>query len=349
MTLGRFQGGPALYHVAFFVDERDFLNRKLSHFLGSLTAPAFIRNKGREIELLSMDDIPRAYWPFWVIFGQRSGTVPFSDDFDVFWYNTEEELSHLLEMISKSFDYAVFPWGRPYYDYSMFAFVSENRELRDHFVQDSCNLLTLPLTRGLVRPEEDNMFVSCYGVSSRLQEVCQTVLIEEKWEQEGHLVWETCCAEQPPLIICLADYGEPIRDVLMERAEFRTLPRFERVGILGGPFGNRFYIYQPMDFPTFHAFCKLAYGSEELPVFAVSGGSEHGNISRMLFDLEFGKPYSDLCLIGRMQERFGWLYAVNRCNTDGGISLFTCSDRKLVRRLLAAQGDPEKTRIMSVF
>ncbi len=320
-----------MYHIAFFLDFRPFLEKKVVSFLHNDFSQVLIHKNGQEHNVKSLRDLPKPdteyiYRYFWFL----HGGAKFSDEpsrhpeFHLYKETSFSQINYLFQWFAERYSWVLFPWGGTS-EYMSLAFVTSEAKIRDKFI--ACSENSAEVYRSFNIRNHYNMLISSYDIESKVEDVCKNIVFNE-FGEAGHRVWESCnCSEVKPYVIYNEYDEESLPDSWLETD-------FTVIGSVG-PFEDNFVlsIYRPRNKRSFMAMCNH-HTALQPTLIVLPGTSALGAIPKLLEKTEDEYSYSDLCYMQDYLDSGEWFYALGRCHQDEAYSLFVSKESCLTRKIV---------------
>jgi hypothetical protein len=336
-----------LYYIVFFVDPSECLIRKINRGDFLLSNP-WIYVDQQEKLLQSIDDITLSseylYLLSWCIHGELMGTdfngvVQIPICASCVYKTCLKEIDAFLNRIAKRYEWTIFPWGGPK-AFASFGFISREISLYKQFLKSINEMEGISPMKS----------ISEYMVSDDISKKINAIVFKGSILSLS-ILWDVCdCDAFAPWVITdiLFDGesdGERFSLYDLETPYYTVIDTVYINGDLDRPR----WIYQPQCKIDFISMCRVRNYESEIFI-VVPQFTDLNGIQELLNDIDDYGNYSDLIHLNSITSRGRWLYAIDRDQSDYGISLFTALNSRLLKHFDEInQSSNEDYRLISCF
>ncbi len=327
-----------MYYLAFYLNYRPLLEEKIDYFISTIESDVFLYQNEISSLISKSGDLPiklNDYSSNWIIYS--SSNQIFSKvllDFISGEKNCLKRNDDILSWFSKNLTWSIIPWGGEHVRFNSFVFISNDKLLRDLFINISSNIMDI---EEIACIPKTNLLISKYDVLDKFSNSTQAIAFYQN-KDLGNRIWNSCeCDKNFPWIITFLCEEEDDIPCCWENANYQLVHKFNfatenQIG------EQEIGVYQPNDIKSFTSMLKI-HSSEPDTLMVVPNNTNIEQLKKLLSKTE-GHPlyetFSYLSYLENILKTSNWLYIINSNfagNGDYIYSLFVAKDSVLVRKI----------------
>ncbi len=348
-----------MYYIAEFLNYYPLFKHKIELFTNNNQAYFYFENSITKLSSNTLDSLSIfEHKPFpqnWFICDHCNSNILLINppQFPLAKKTSVAESDAIIHWFSIHCNWSIIPWGGWDSRFNAFIFISNDKSLRDSFVNNCNNIVDI---RSYAQMPNSNLLIATYDVVSNIfSDYSRCVLIDEDLKEIGTLLWQISnfnTHNLPWVISYPMDDDEPPFD-LKESEDYRYITTLEfptRENCKLYP-EERLGIYEPQNRAALVAMLQVHWQDPDTLLVVPNNINFEALISVLRKNGHYGvyTNYSDLSLFQEILDMSEWFYEVNADRNDSKYSMFISKNNELIHKIDKFCSDKDNYKLISLF